>query len=83
MLIRVGVLGFRLGLRLVQVLCQPMTCDMLRCSGFREIVIKCVLLCGCVGLGIGIGVRVEWVLPRRVRDVVRRAAGVFFLEVSL
>ena len=49
----------------------------------REIVVKGVLLCECVGCGVGIGVRVEWVLPRRGRDVVRCVAGVFFLEVGL
>ena len=51
--------------------------------GFREIVVKGVLLCGCVGFRVGIGVRVKWVLPRGGRDVVRCVAGVFFLEVSL
>jgi hypothetical protein len=30
----------------------------------REIVVNGVLLCGCVGFGVGIGVRVERVLPR-------------------
>ena len=37
------------------------------CNGvvvLREIIVKGVLLCGCVGFGDGIGVRVKWVLPR-------------------
>ena len=39
------------------------------CSGvvvLSEIVVKGVLLCGCVGFGVGIGIRVERVLPRGV-----------------
>ena len=50
---------------------------------FREIVVKGVLLCGCAGLRVGVGVRFKWVLPRGERDVVRGVAGIFFLEVSL
>ena len=52
---------------------------------FREIVVKGVLLCGCVVFGVGIGVRVKRVLPRGGggRDVVQCVAGVIFLEVSL
>ena len=50
---------------------------------FPEIVVKGVLLCGCVAFGVGIGVRVKWVLPRGEKDVVRCVAGGFFLEVSL
>ncbi len=56
------------------------------CSGvvvLREIVVKGVLLCGCVGFKVVIGVRVESVLPRKGWDVVRCVAGVFFLEVGL
>ena len=49
----------------------------------REIVVKCVLLCGCVGFRVGIGIRVKWVFPCGGRDVVRCVAGVFFLDVSL
>ena len=46
----VGVGGFRLGLRLVQVLCQMMPCGMRRCSGFLK------------GSGlVCIVVRVSWV----------------------
>ena len=37
----------------------------------------------CVGFGVGVGVRVKWVLPWRRWDVVRCVAGVFFLKVSL
>ena len=48
---------------------------------FREIVVKCVLLCGCVGFRVGIWVRVKWVLPPG--GGVRCVAGVFFLEVCL
>ena len=50
---------------------------------FREVVVKGVLLCGCVGFIVSVGVRVKWVLPRRGRDVVRCVAGVLFLKVSL
>ncbi len=50
---------------------------------FCEIVVKCVVLCGCVGFGDGIGVRVKRVLPLGGRDVVRSVAGVFVLEMSL
>jgi hypothetical protein len=56
------------------------------CSGvvvLREIVVKGVLLCRRVGFWVGIGVRVERVLPRIVWDVVRCVAGVFFLEVGM
>ena len=42
-----------------------------------------MLLRGCVGVGVGVRVRVEWVLPWRGWILVRSSAGVFFLKVSL
>jgi hypothetical protein len=48
-----------------------------------EVVVQCVLGCGCVGFGVGVWVRVEGVLPWGRRDVVRGVARVFFLKVSL
>ena len=48
-----------------------------------EVVVQCVLLCGFVGFGVGVGVRVKRILPWRGWDVVRGVAGVFFLKVSL
>ncbi len=41
-----------------------------------------MLLRGCVGFGVGVGVWVKWVLPWRGWDLVRCSAGVFFLKVS-
>ena len=35
-----------------------------RIVAFREVVVKSVLWCGCVLCGVGVGVRVKWVLPR-------------------
>ena len=54
-----------------------------RVVAFREVVVKSVLWCGCVCCGVGVGVRVEWVLPWRGLDVFRGSAGVFFLEMVL
>ena len=50
---------------------------------FCEIVVECVLLCRCVGFGVGIGIQVQWILPRGGSDVVRCVAGMFFLKVCL
>jgi len=36
-----------------------------------EIVVYCGLMCGCVGFGVGVRVRVEWVLLWRRWDVAR------------
>ena len=46
---------------------------------FRDILVKGVLLCGCVVFRVSVGVRVKWVLPKGERDVVWCFAGVFFL----
>ena len=42
-----------------------------------------MLGCECAGFGVGVGVRVEGILPWRERYVVRGVAGVFFLKVGL
>ena len=48
-----------------------------------EEVVSCVLRCGCIGFGVGVGVRVIRILPWRRWDVVRVVTGVFSLKVCL